>query len=316
MAAYMPASSSLNSATTAQDNLYLPYPEFTGVTITQTQANGERLGVINYNALLAEVTKRTTHRLAFHVSATISKTMDRNAYANQQDAQPAHYEDQQPNHYLEFDGTYNTPDLSSANRIVRYVFGNWQWNNSMNWQQENGAGWPSGPNGTVWPTGANVKAPHQSLNIYNQASSHWFNNCFIPLVSSATMVGGVYTPPVYGAPEAPNAAGVEGPCNAGESPAYIETPQWALNTVSSSAEMSNGVRFLIGVYYNTGLGKSFQIHDRMSLLFRADIFNPLNYTVLQGSINENVSTGSFGTITGLTQYNDPRFMRMRAVLSF
>jgi hypothetical protein len=80
--------------------------------------------------------------------------------------------------------------------------------------------------------------------------------------------------------------------------------------------MSNGVRFLIGVYYNTGLGKSFQIHDRMSLLFRADIFNPLNYTVLQGSINENVSTGSFGTITGLTQYNDPRFMRMRAVLSF
>jgi hypothetical protein len=93
-------------------------------------------------------------------------------------------------------------------------------------------------------------------------------------------------------------------------------PQWGLNTVSSSAEMSNGVRFLIGVYYNTGIARSFPIHDRLALQFRADIFNPLNYTVLQGTINEGVSTGSFGTMTGLTQYNDPRFIRLRATLSF
>jgi hypothetical protein len=312
MAGYMPASSSLNSATIAQDLLYYPYPEFTGVTITQTQANGQRLGTYNYNALYGEVTKRTTHGLTFHVSATIAKTMDKTAYANNQDAQPAHFEDQQPNHFLEFDGTYAIPTPPTSNRAIRYALGGWEWSNSMNWQQENGAGWPSG----TWPTGANVKAPHQKLNIYTQSASHWFNNCYIPLISSATMVGGVYTPPVYGSAQAPNSSGVEGPCNAGESPAFIQMPQWGLNTVSSSAEMSNGVRFLIGVYYNTGIARSFPIHDRLALQFRADIFNPLNYTVLQGTINEGVSTGSFGTMTGLTQYNDPRFIRLRATLSF
>jgi hypothetical protein len=93
-------------------------------------------------------------------------------------------------------------------------------------------------------------------------------------------------------------------------------PQWALNTVSGSAEMSNSVRFLIGVYYNTSLARTFPIHDRLSLEFRGDFFNPLNYTVLQGSINEGVTSSNFGTMTGLTQYNDPRFIRLRAILNF
>jgi Carboxypeptidase regulatory-like domain len=308
MAAHMPASSSLNAATIEQSDLYVPYPEFTGVTITQTQVNNERLGTYNYNAITGDVAKRTTHGLTFHVSGTISKTMDKASYANNQDAQPAHYEDQQPNQFLEFDGSYSIPSIPTTNKIVRGVFDGWLWANSMNWQQENGAGWPGG----VWPTGANPEAAHQQLNIYDQAASHWFNNCYIPLISSATTTSG----PVWGPAQAPNAQGVEGPCNAGEQPAFKQEPLWALNTVSSSAEMSNGVRYLIGVYYNTSLARTFPIHERLSLEFRGDFYNPLNYTVLQGTINETVTATNFGTMTGLSQYNDPRFIRLRAILSF
>ena len=308
MAGLMPASSSLNGATIQQNLLYVPYPEFSGVNITYTQANGQRLGTFNYNALFVDLTKRTSHGLTFHVAATIAKTMDKQAYANPQDAQPAHYEDQQPNHFLAWDASYAIPSIPTDNKIVRSIFDGWQWANSMNWQQQNGAGWP----GNTWPTGANPKAVHQQLNAYNQAGSHWFNNCYIPLISSATTTSG----PVWGAPQAPNAQGVEGPCNAGEQPAFKQMPQWALNTVSGSAEMSNSVRFLIGVYYNTSLARTFPIHDRLSLEFRGDFFNPLNYTVLQGSINEGVTSSNFGTMTGLTQYNDPRFIRLRAILNF
>ena len=321
MAGYMPTSSSLNNATTVQQNLYLPYPEFGSITINQSQINGHRIGNFNYQALYGEVTKRTTHGLTFHAAATFAKTMDTQAYANPEDTQPAHYMDQQPNRFLEFDAVYVTPALSSMPRLVRETLGTWNWNNSMNWQQGNGYGWPSG----VWPTGASPKAAHQSLSVPNhhgspsttsQSASHWFNNCYIPLLTSATVTGTTYNPPTWGPAQAPNSAGVEGACNPGEQPAFKQMPLLSLNTTVGAALMSNGVRATIGPYYNTGIGKTFPIHEKLSFEFRADIFNPLNYTVLQGSVNTSVTSSGFGQQTGESQYNDPRFMRLRGVLTF
>jgi hypothetical protein len=80
--------------------------------------------------------------------------------------------------------------------------------------------------------------------------------------------------------------------------------------------MSNGIRYPIGPYYNTGIGKTFPIHEKLNFQFRADIFNPLNYTILIGTINAGLTSSGFGQQTGDAQYNDPRFMRLRAVLSF
>jgi hypothetical protein len=322
MAGYMPISSSLNSATTTQANLYLPYPEFGSVTINQSQIGGHRIGNFNYQALYGEVTKRTTHGLTFHAAATFAKIMDTQAWINPTDTQPGHYMDQQPDRFLEFDAVYTTPALSSAPRLVREVLGTWNWNNSLNWQNGTGIAWPGGE----WPTGASPKATHQSLSAPNhhgspsttsQSASHWFNNCYIPLapgVSGATVTGGVYNPPTWGPPQGPGPVGT--PCNPGEAPAFKQMPQFALNTVSGSAEMSNGIRYPIGPYYNTGIGKTFPIHEKLNFQFRADIFNPLNYTILIGTINAGLTSSGFGQQTGDAQYNDPRFMRLRAVLSF
>jgi hypothetical protein len=324
MAGYMPAAATaLNSATVTQATLYLPYPEFTGVTINQSQINGHRIGNFNYQALYGEITKRTSHGLTFHVAATFAKTMDTQAWANPQDTQPAHYMDQQPNRFLVFDAVYTTPALSSAPRLVRLALGTWNWNNSFNWQQGNGIGWPAG----VWPTGASPKAAHQLQSANNhhgspsttsQAASHWFNNCYIPIVANGqvgqTLNGVVNLSPVWGPAQGPGPVGT--PCNAGEAPAYKQTPLVAPNTVVGAALMSNGIRNTIGPYYNTGIGKTFPLHDSLTFMFRADIFNPLNYTVLQGGINTTYNSVGFGQMTGEAQYNDPRFMRLRGVLSF
>jgi hypothetical protein len=93
-------------------------------------------------------------------------------------------------------------------------------------------------------------------------------------------------------------------------------PQLALNTVQGAAQMSNGIRYTIGPYYNTGIGKTFPIREKLTFEFRADIFNPLNYTILQGSLNGSLTSSGFGQMTGDGQYNDPRFMRLRGSFSF
>ena len=322
MAGYMPTSSSLNSATTVQQNLYLPYPEFGSVTINQSQIGGRRIGNFNYQALYGEVTKRTTHGLTFHAAATFSKVMDTQAWINPQDTQPGHYMDQQPNRFLEFDAVYVTPALSSMPRLVREALGTWNWNNSLNWQNGTGIGWP----GSQWPTGYSPKAAHQTLSAPNhhgssstvsESNSHWFNTCYIPLspgVSGATVSGSTYIPPTWGPAQGPGPVGT--PCNPGEQPAFKQMPLLSLNTVSGSAEMSNGIRYPIGPYWNTGIGKTFPIHEKLTFEFRADIFNPLNYNILLGSIQTGLTNSGFGQQTGDSQYNDPRFMRLRGVLSF
>jgi hypothetical protein len=326
MAGYMPTSSGLNAATTTLANLTLPYPEFGSVTINQSQIGGRRIGNFNYQALYGEVTERTNHGLTFHVAATFAKPMDTQAWNNPQDTVPAHYLDTQPNRFLEFDAVYTTPALSSMPRLVREALGTWNWNNSLNWQNGTGISWI----GSEWPTGNSPKAAHQTLSVQNhhgtpstvsQANSHWWNTCYIPLlpgVSGATLsTGGVYTPPNWGPAQGPAITGnPTPPCNPGELPAYKQMPLVSMNTINSSEEMSNGIRYTIGPYYNTGIGKTFPIHEKLAFEFRADIFNPLNYTILQGSLNGTLTSGGFGQMTNDSQYNDPRFMRLRGVLSF
>jgi hypothetical protein len=93
-------------------------------------------------------------------------------------------------------------------------------------------------------------------------------------------------------------------------------PLLSLNTINGSEEMRNNIRYPIGPYWNTGIGKTFPIHEKLAFEFRADIFNPLNYNILLGSLQGSLTNSGFGQMTGDTQYNDPRFMRLRGVLSF
>jgi hypothetical protein len=299
MAGYMPPSSSLNAAQTAQQNLYLPYPEFGAINVTYTKLNGKRVGTINYNAMYVEVTKRMTHGLEFHTSFTYAKVMDQVNFNNNQDALPARYLDQQPSRMLEFDTVYHLPGLHTGNLLAQGILNGWVWSTSENWDQATGLG---PPGSAIW-TGADVRAKHQT-------PSHWFNTCYYPLISQATTTKA----PVWGPAQGPGPVGT--PCAAGEAPAYYQQPNFTLNTSNSGEVMGNKIRYPEGVYFNTAIAKTFPIHDRISLQFRADIQNVLNIAVLNGSIQEGLTSSTYGQNTGLTENNDPRFIRLKAILSF
>lgn len=302
MAGYLPASSGLNSAKLAQQSLYVPFPEFGQVNVTYYKLNGKRLGVVNYNAMYVEVTKRFTHGLEFHLSTTWAKVMDQLSYTNSTDAQPARYLDQQPSRLLEFDSVYRLPGVHSENRVLRGLLNGWVWAASENWDQATGYG---PPGGAFW-TGADVRAKHQT-------QSHWFNNCYIPLVSQATTSSG----PVWGtAQHAEPGVGIVSGCMAGEQPAWIQQPNFTLNTLNPNTLMGSKIRYPEGVYFNSSLGKSIPIHDRLSLELKADVANVVNNTVLIGSIQGGLTSSTFGQDTGLTQNNDPRFIRLKAILTF
>jgi hypothetical protein len=306
MAGYLPPSSSLNGSTTQQQNLYLPYPEFGTITETFTRLNGKRTGVVNYNALYAEVTKRLTHGLDLHTSFTFAKVMDELSFTNAQDLTPAHYLDQQPSRLFELDGVYHFPELHGANVFMRQVTNGWVLAVSENWDQATGMGPISG---YAW-TGASVKAA-------NQSQSHWFNTCFIPLKTQATVnAQGVVTPPTWYPAQGPGPAGSGAPCNAGENPAWVQLPAFTLGQQNSGTIMGNVIRFPEGAYLNASIGKMFPIHDRTSLELRADFQNVINNVVLIGSFSGTPTATTYGSDVGPTQNNDPRYFRVKAILSF
>lgn len=308
MHGYLPASSSLNGATISQQSLDVPYPEFGAINDTFTRLNGKRTGVINYNGLFVEVSKRATHGLDFHVSFTFQKVMDQLAYTNATDPAPAHYLDQMPSRFLEYDMVYHIPGTHSRNILAKAFLNGWTWSNSENWDQATGMGWPGG----VASTGVDPRAPHQS-------QLHWFNNCVIPIVSQPTAT----SPAVYGQPYSytiPSSFGgattKQSGCNTGEQPAWIQLPNFSLNTLKPNTIMGNTIRFPEGVYVNTALAKSVPIHEGLSLTFRAECYNVPNLATIIGTFNATYSSPNFGEDTGPTQNNDPRFFRLKAILTF
>jgi hypothetical protein len=60
----------------------------------------------------------------------------------------------------------------------------------------------------------------------------------------------------------------------------------------------------------------FPIHDRVSLELRADFQNVINNVVLIGSFSGTPTATTYGSDVGPTQNNDPRYFRVKAILSF
>jgi hypothetical protein len=59
------------------------------------------------------------------------------------------------------------------------------------------------------------------------------------------------------------------------------------------------------------------IREGLTLDLKAQLQNTFNTVVLIGSMQSgNVTNSTFGQDTGLTQNNAPRFIRLKAVLSF
>lgn len=139
------SSGALSGPTIAQSQLYLPYPQFTGVTLGDASFYGASF----YNSFQASVQRRFDNGFGFTVAYTLSKLMD-NVGATETGFPGGTYSGggiqdwynlrgawargsfDTPN-YLAVDGTYDLPfgrhqKWFNSNGIANYLIGGWQLN--------------------------------------------------------------------------------------------------------------------------------------------------------------------------------------------
>ncbi|HEY4379437.1 MAG TPA: carboxypeptidase regulatory-like domain-containing protein [Acidobacteriaceae bacterium] len=95
----------INGSTVAQSQLLLPYPQFTGVTLSS-----DPIGSSVYDMLEMRVEKRMSHGVRFLANYALSKKLDRTSYLNPQDAalEKRISPDDRP-HHLVISGTWELP---------------------------------------------------------------------------------------------------------------------------------------------------------------------------------------------------------------
>jgi len=119
---------SLNGSTTSVSNLLKPFPEFSGVTVSNLN-NGDSY----FNQLAVRLQKRLDNGLQFFVNYSHSRLMDHTAYPNAGSwaLEKRVAADDRPD-YLVFSALYDLPVgrgkayLANANRVLMFVLGNWE----------------------------------------------------------------------------------------------------------------------------------------------------------------------------------------------
>ena len=241
MAGKIPGSS-LNNATVAQQNLYLPYPEFGGIT-ESTNPIGSSL----YNSLQVSVEKRFHGGLQGRVSYTWNKIMQQTSYLNDQDdwTMLARVQAGEPSKVLTVSATYVLPIFNNRKGLLHNVLGGWEANGILRYLNGSLVGAP----GSVFSTGVNPK-------LSNPTYQQWFNTCTL------------------------NTSGVRQNCASADQPvAFIQAPPYTLRTLSG---VLPGIRTEVPTTMDFSLFKSFTIHERMKAQFRANAYNLANTPVFGG----------------------------------
>lgn len=241
MAGLLPGSS-LNSATTAYQNLLVPYPQFGGLT-QSTSPIGSSL----YNSMQVSVEKRLTAGLQGRLSFTWNKILQQTGYLNAQDdwSQLARVQAGEPTRVMVVTWTYALPIFNQTKGIVKSLLGGWQTGGVLRYNNGSLIGAPGG----AYSTGVNPKLDDRS---YKQ----WFNTCSV------------------------NAAGARQNCaDASQPVAFLQLPPYTLSTLSG---VLPGIRTEVPVLMDFSVFKSFQVVERMRLQFRANAYNVANTPMFGG----------------------------------
>jgi hypothetical protein len=255
MAGKLPGSS-LNNATTAYQNLLVPYPEFGGIT-QSTVPIGKSL----YNSMQLSVEKRLSAGLQGRISFTWNKIMQETGVLQDQDdwSQLARAQAGEPTKVLAVTSTYDVPIFAHTKGLVHSLFGGWQIGGVMKWNNGSLVG---APNGSAYSTGVNPK-------LDNPTYQQWFNTCSL------------------------NTNGVRQNCaDASQPVAFIQMQPFTLRTMSG---VLPGIRAQVLPTVDLALFKSFQIHERTKLQLRANAFNLAN-TPIFGGPNTSFGSANFGVI--------------------
>jgi hypothetical protein len=187
---------SLNSATIAQSQLLLPYPQFSSVTET-----ARPIGTSSYHGLQIQAQKRYSAGVSFSLGYTISKHLGRLAYQYATDANLEKLID-----------IWDVPQLFTLNaswelpfgrgkligngmpKALNYVFGGWKLNGMIKIQR----GMPYQLSSAAIPVaGVDKNAPNQSLNQWVNPAAFTLNtNNYIPRRWS-TSFGDLRLPPIH-----------------------------------------------------------------------------------------------------------------------
>jgi hypothetical protein len=292
--------SSLNGSTLQQYLLYVPYPEFTGVTDDYISA-----GNALYNAFQITVNKQLSHSFEVQGNLTYSKIMDQNVFLNPQATTPFRFEDPQPNILSNFWGTYHFPELGGKPLIEREALGGWKLQGVLRADNATLIANP-GSVGSSGNTGGSQYGTSQTYTeLQNPKASYrsytrYFNTCYEN--SSGALV---YTT-VSG-----SGAIVPG-CDSTNNnvPAYRANPEFTLNSLGPYMN----VRELVHPLLDVSLFKTFKIHESTSFEIRGEFFNALN-TPNFGGPGTTPGSSSWGYVT-LTQANDPRLTQLTARINF
>lgn len=267
----------LNAATTTRQQLLRPYPQFTGIT-----ENRLPYGQSWYNSLQMRAEKRLSTGLQFLVTYTFSKSLEATGYLNDQDPidKPARVlSSNDATHRVVVSGGWSVPIFRNARGITAILFKGWQANAIAIFQTGVPLGAPSG----WYSTGIDPSLPAEQ-----RTQQRYFNTCVI------------------------TTAGVRQNCASADEPvAFIQQQPFTLRTLSTAFPTIRPPRV---PNQDVSLFKSFPIHERLQMQFRAEAFNLSNSPQL-GNPSTSLTASTAGQ-AGFTQANDPRNIQLALRLQF
>ena len=271
----------LNSSTISLQQTLEPYPQYVGTLTAYSSSAFTRIvtnGTTNYNSLHLRYEKRFSHGLYGLVTYTWQKSMV-TGYLNNQDTALWHYLDQYNLPWLlNLSGGYQLPFfVTSSNQLLKQTLGGW----SVNFIWFFSAG-------QLYAIPSGVQATGVSPRLANPTIAKEFNTCTI------TTSGALQN------------------CGAGQTPVWSINKPYALN---ETTQYFGALTSHIPPVLNLSIAKTFPIHDRLKLEFRAESFN-LSNTPQFGAPDTNVNDATFGALTNFSQTNDPRNIQLALRLTF
>ena len=257
----VPGSSSLTGTSISGSQLLKPYPEFTGITTSDTS------GFSSYNALQLSVQKRFSHGYNLSVAYTQSKALDAISFLNAGDAKPW---------YGISNGDY--PRVLSVAGIYELPFGHhkqflsstpWFVNSLISGFQVEGTYRVQSGQPLTFNNAAVVLGPGATLSdlgkISNRNVGQWFNRqVFI---------------------------------NAIDDTATTYTATALQSNLRTYPLRFNNARQDYQDLLNFGAVKKFAVKERVSMVLRAEALNALNHPVYSAPTTDPSST-SYGVVTG------------------
>jgi hypothetical protein len=276
----IPGNPSLASSTTiANSQLAKPYPEFTGITATDTS------GFSTYNALQLSLQKRFSHGFNTSVSYSKSRALDAITFLNAGDAKPW---------YGVSNGDY--PEVLSVSAIYELPFGKGKpffgsahgvvGEAIRGFQIEGTYRVQSGQPLTFSNTGAILRPGATLADVGNTSKKtylNWFNTA-----AFVNNIAGAATDPRQG-------VSIDSDCTLHPTTCYTNTV--LESNVRTYPLRFNNVRQDYQDLLNVGALKKFTVKERVNMVVRAEALNALNHPVYNAP-STDPSSNTFGQITG------------------